>query len=557
MLTVARSVEILFRKGYLTVIVATGTLAMGINMPCRTVVFTGDSIYLTALNYRQASGRAGRRGFDVLGNVIFHDMHPHRALEIMSAKLPDLRGQFPVSVTLILRLFTLLQGTHNSEFAANAVRSLLTQNRLYLGGPDARMTISHHLRFSIEYLRRQNLLSEKGAPLNFSGLVGHLHYTENAVFAFHALLKEGYFHELCAGISNPAKQKDILLEIVLTLCHLFARIPCKKYRDEAFLKEHVHRSASMVILPNLPPKAASILENHNKETLGIFHGYVSTYAAQYLGEEPDNELPLTKRKVEPVANPIDVSAFLPCQPPTTSRSPFVALSGFGDDFSTIRELCETVRSGVFLEESAIPYIPIAPKETCGQPWNAYLLDFFKHGDVVTLARDNGIKSSEVWFLLKDFSMIVDTIINGLEKFLDPNAGDDEDIDIPLDSRDVVEGVPDAVEDTGRKFGAMKVSAPAAAAPVAAKADKKMKKKKVVAASWDDEDEAESEPDNWDDEDEEESEEESPPTPPTEAAGSGVATPVWSKDDGQSLVKVCEAFKLVREQFDEKFKKMWA
>jgi hypothetical protein len=556
-LTVARSVEILFRKGYLTVIVATGTLAMGINMPCRTVVFTGDSIYLTALNYRQASGRAGRRGFDVLGNVIFHDMHPHRALEIMSAKLPDLRGQFPVSVTLILRLFTLLDGTHNSEFAANAVRSLLTQNRLYLGGPDARMAISHHLRFSIEYLRRQNLLSEKGAPLNFSGLVGHLHYTENAVFAFHALLKEGYFHELCAGISNPAKQKDILLEIVLTLCHLFARIPCKKFRDESFLKEHVHRSASMVILPNLPPKAASILENHNKETLGIFHGYVSTYATQYLAEEPDNELPLTKHKVEPVANPVDVSAFLPCQPSTTSRSPFVALSGFGDDFSTIRELCETVRSGVFLEESAIPYIPIAPKETGGQPWNAYLLDFFKHGDVVTLARDNGIKSSEVWFLLKDFSMIVDTIINGLEKFLDPNAGDDEDIDIPLDSRDVVEGVPDAVEETGRRFGALKVSAPTAAAPVAAKADKKMKKKKVAAASWDDEEEEESEPDNWDDEDEEESEEESPPTPPTEAAGSGVATPIWSKDDGQSLVKVCEAFKLVREQFDEKFKKMWA
>jgi superfamily II RNA helicase len=50
-----QSVEMLFRKGFLRVVIATGTLALGINMPCRTVVFAGDSVYLTALNYRQAS----------------------------------------------------------------------------------------------------------------------------------------------------------------------------------------------------------------------------------------------------------------------------------------------------------------------------------------------------------------------------------------------------------------------------------------------------------------------------------------------------------------------
>lgn len=64
------SVEMLFRRGYLRVVIATGTLALGINMPCATVVFSGDSVFLTALNFRQAAGRAGRRGFDLLGNVV-------------------------------------------------------------------------------------------------------------------------------------------------------------------------------------------------------------------------------------------------------------------------------------------------------------------------------------------------------------------------------------------------------------------------------------------------------------------------------------------------------
>ena len=97
------------------------------------------------------------------------------------------------------------------------------------------------------------------------------------------------------------------------------------------------------------------------------------------------------------------------------------MSGFQDEFKSIHELCETVRAGVFLEESAIPYIPIAPKETNGMPWNAYLLDFFKHGDTGALVRDNGIKRGDVWFRLKDFSLVLASIIASFSSFLDPNA----------------------------------------------------------------------------------------------------------------------------------------
>ena len=90
-------VEILFRKGFLRVVIATGTLALGINMPCATVVFSGDSVFLTALNYRQAAGRAGRRGFDLLGNVVFQGISRNKVNRLLSSRLPDLSGHFPVS----------------------------------------------------------------------------------------------------------------------------------------------------------------------------------------------------------------------------------------------------------------------------------------------------------------------------------------------------------------------------------------------------------------------------------------------------------------------------
>lgn len=63
---------------------ATETVAMGLNLPARSVIFgsirkfDGDSNrYLEPGEYTQMSGRAGRRGKDTKGNVIifFPDHH--------------------------------------------------------------------------------------------------------------------------------------------------------------------------------------------------------------------------------------------------------------------------------------------------------------------------------------------------------------------------------------------------------------------------------------------------------------------------------------------------
>ncbi|KID96285.1 DEAD-like helicase, partial [Metarhizium majus ARSEF 297] len=534
-------VEMLFRKGFLRVVVATGTLALGINMPCKTVVFFGDSVFLTALNYNQAAGRAGRRGFDLLGNVVFVGMTPQRVFEIMSSRLPDLHGQFPLSTTLVLRLLGLLHHTANSEYAVKAIRSIQSQTRLYLGGLSDQMTIRHHLRFSIEYLRRQHLLSHTGAPLNFAGLVGHLYFTENAVFAFHSLLKGGYFYELCRTLHQ--KPQELLLELVLVLAHLFCRIPLRLGSDEP-IEDKIHRSPSLVILPPLPKRAETILHEHNNKTLHIFRNYVSSFIDQYLNGQPDNQLPFTKLKVQG-ENGRDALSIIDHLPPTKLCSPFAALSGFTDDFQSIHDLCTTVRDGVFLEESGVPYIPIHPNDDVRIPWNAYIYDFFKHGDMEALVRDNGIKGGDVWFHLKDFSLILATIVTSLTNFfqLGSSTGDAAVMDVQNFS-DVLPS------DTGDEYASearddVDQGAPQHPVPLSAK-----KKKVVLADSWDDNLSSGSSQD-----------ENTPPiqpgkrysVPPVEQ----VSTPNWQNDEEESLKLVLTVFQQLQLQFNEVFKRVWA
>jgi superfamily II RNA helicase len=67
---------------------------MGIHMPCKTVVFAGDNIYLTPLTFHQMAGRAGRRGFDTLGNIVFMNIPLHKIVQLTSASLPRLNVLF-------------------------------------------------------------------------------------------------------------------------------------------------------------------------------------------------------------------------------------------------------------------------------------------------------------------------------------------------------------------------------------------------------------------------------------------------------------------------------
>lgn len=206
-----------------------------------------------------------------------------------------------------------------------------------------------------------------------------------------------------------------LRQLILVLSHIFGRRVCREVDDEEEA-EMIKRSPSIVYLPSLPEDAAGILRNHNRETLEIFTAYVKTFAAQHIKEE-ERYMPLTKTPIgvapiipangKPVNGHANGSAhvngdskehsnldFLPNLPAPHARSPFVALSGLGDEFTTIEDLCSSTREGVFLESAVIPHLELHPEETKA-PLNAYLYDFYMHGSVAPLEVANGIRKSDV------------------------------------------------------------------------------------------------------------------------------------------------------------------
>lgn len=107
-------VEELFQEGLVKVVFATETLALGINMPARTVVieklskWNGEShADLTPGEYTQLTGRAGRRGLDIEGHgVVLYQpgMNPGEVAGLASTRTYPLRSSFRPSYNMAVNL---------------------------------------------------------------------------------------------------------------------------------------------------------------------------------------------------------------------------------------------------------------------------------------------------------------------------------------------------------------------------------------------------------------------------------------------------------------------
>ena len=112
--TFRHTVEELFTAGLVKAVFATETLALGINMPARTVLleklikFNGEQhMPLTPGEYTQLTGRAGRRGIDVEGHavVLWHpDVDPAEVAGLASTRTFPLRSSFAPTYNMTINL---------------------------------------------------------------------------------------------------------------------------------------------------------------------------------------------------------------------------------------------------------------------------------------------------------------------------------------------------------------------------------------------------------------------------------------------------------------------
>ena len=107
-------VEKLFQKGLIKVVFATETLAAGINMPARSTIISSitkrtDNGHrtLTASEFLQMSGRAGRRGMDKVGYVTIVGspfQTPEEVAELVLSDANPLESKFSPSYSMVLNL---------------------------------------------------------------------------------------------------------------------------------------------------------------------------------------------------------------------------------------------------------------------------------------------------------------------------------------------------------------------------------------------------------------------------------------------------------------------
>ena len=141
-------IERLFQKGFIKVVFATETLAAGINMPARTTIISSISKrtddghrLLTANEFLQMSGRAGRRGMDEIGYVVIVGtpfQTPDEVYNLATSSSNPLESKFEPCYSMVLNLL--------QRFSLDEAKELILKTFGYFSSSDRLLPLINELK---------------------------------------------------------------------------------------------------------------------------------------------------------------------------------------------------------------------------------------------------------------------------------------------------------------------------------------------------------------------------------------------------------------------------
>jgi ATP-dependent RNA helicase HelY len=172
--TFKECVEVLFSRGYVKVVFATETLALGINMPARSVVLEKLSKWngethanITPGEYTQLTGRAGRRGIDVEGHGVVlwqPGLDPKQVAGLASTRTYPLNSSFQPSYNMAVNLV--------GQVGRTIARELLEQSFAQFQADRAVVGMARQIRKADEALAgyRESAQCDKGDFMEYARL---------------------------------------------------------------------------------------------------------------------------------------------------------------------------------------------------------------------------------------------------------------------------------------------------------------------------------------------------------------------------------------------------
>lgn len=173
--TMKEVVERMFTSGYIKLVFATETFALGINMPARSVIFDDirkyDGVsfrYMKTRDYYQMAGRAGRRGMDIKGfsytNIRTSEIDPVQLDKVVYGAQEKVISQFNLSFNTIINLYgNLGEGIfeiHEKNFANfnNGQKSNGKSQMKFIA------IQNKQLANKIKFLKRRKYIGKDGKP---------------------------------------------------------------------------------------------------------------------------------------------------------------------------------------------------------------------------------------------------------------------------------------------------------------------------------------------------------------------------------------------------------